>query len=98
MTDDLRTWVADTSSLIAVRQGGLPGRKQSAVFTALAHLVRRDQLIFPPQLLEELEWGLSSHAEDQALRWARAARARAEKSASLETVRKVLKRAPELWC
>lgn len=96
MADDLRTWVADTSSLIAVRQAGLTIAKQSAVFKSLTQLVRCDQLIFPPQLLEELEWVLSNHGEDPALRWAREARARAERSADLETVRRVLKRAPEL--
>jgi hypothetical protein len=94
--DDLRTWVTDTSSLIGIRQGGLLPSKQSAIFRVLSKLVGRGQLIFPPQVIEELEWGSGSHGEDQALRWAREVRTRAERSANLETVKTILRRAPEV--
>jgi len=96
VTDDLRTWVADTSSIIEIRQAGLATSKQLAIFKSLTQLVARGQLIFPPQLCEELEAGLSSHGEDRALLWARAARNTAERRADLETVRRVLGRAPKL--
>jgi hypothetical protein len=96
VTDDLRTWVADTSSIIEIRQVGLSTSKQLAVFKSLTQLVAGGQLIFPPQLCEELEAGLSSHGQDRALVWARAARDKAERRADLETVRRVLSRAPKL--
>lgn len=96
MAEDLRTLVADSSSLIEIRQRDLPQSKQAAVFRALTSLVERDQLIFPPQVVEELEWGSGVRGEDQALLWIRSVRARAERSANLGTVKAVLRRAPEL--
>lgn len=96
MSDGARLWVVDTSALIEVRQLGLPRQRQRAVFEKLTELAEADQLVFPPQVLEELEWGESESTDDQALAWARTVRARSERHANLETVRSVLARAPNL--
>lgn len=57
MADDLRLWVVDSSALIEIRRAGLSARKQKAVFDKLTALAEADQLIFPRQVLEELERG-----------------------------------------
>lgn len=55
MAGDLRLWVVDTSSLIQIRQAGIPRAKQVAVFKQLTSLVEVGGLVFPPQVREELE-------------------------------------------
>lgn len=96
MPDDLRLWVVDASTLIEVRRSGLPARRQVDVFSRLTRLVETGQLIFPPQVLEELERGDSEQADDRALAWGRSVRDRAERQPNLNTVRSVLARAPSL--
>lgn len=96
MSDDLRLWVVDTSSLIQVRQAGMPAAKQAAVFKQLSALVKAARLVFPPQVRDELEWAEADHPLDQALAWVRKVREGAERVADLATVQRVLSRAPEL--
>jgi hypothetical protein len=52
-------------------------------------------LIFPGEVLGELERGASAEP-DPPLTWARSVRAQAEKTANLETVKAVLRVAPEI--
>jgi hypothetical protein len=96
VSHDLRLWVIDTSTVIEVRQLGVARRRQEAIFRKLTVLAEAHQLIFPPQVLEELEWAEREYSNDQALAWARGVRDRAMCQANLETVRKVLARAPNL--
>lgn len=96
MADDLRLWVVDTSSLIQIRQTGISAAKQTAAFKKLTMLVRSDLLVFPPQVREELEWGEADHPSDPALAWIQSAKGDAERTANLETVQRVLARAPLL--
>ena len=96
MADDLRLWVVDTSSLIQVRQAGIPQARQRAVFRKLTALAKSGLLIFPPQVREELEWGEADHPSDPALVWVQKSQGNAEQPANLETVQRVLARAPRL--
>ena len=96
MADDLRLWVVDSSTLIEIRQLGLSPSRQKAVFETLSNLVDEQLLIFPPQVLDELEYPPDERSADQALAWARAVRDRAMRDANLDTVKKVLARAPSL--
>lgn len=96
MTDDLRRWVVDTSSLIQIRQAGIPQAKQVAVFNKLTTLVKSGLLVFPAQVREELERGDTEHPSDPVLAWIRRAKIDAEQPANLDTVRRVLARAPLL--
>ncbi|MFL5614852.1 MAG: DUF4411 family protein [Gemmatimonadaceae bacterium] len=96
MNDDLRQWVVDTSSLIEVRQAGISPAKQAAVFQALTILAKAQRLVFPPQVRQELEWAEADHPSDRALAWVRSVREDAERFADLETVQRVLARAPQL--
>ena len=96
MTDDLRFWVVDTSSLIQIRRAGISTQKQRQVFQTLTGLVKAGQLVFPPQVREELERPEADHPDDQALEWVRRVREEAERAADLTTVQRVLRRAPQL--
>ena len=96
MSDDLRLWVVDSSALIEVRRAGLSAKRQRTVFDKLSALAGAGQLIFPHQVLEELERGEPDQPNDPALAWARRVRERAERQANLETVKAVLARAPTL--
>lgn len=96
MTDDLRLWVVDTSSLIQIRQAGISSAKQAAVFRKLTRLVEAHLVVFPPQVREELEWVQADHPSDAALAWVRQVKADAERAANLDTVRRVLAKAPLL--
>jgi hypothetical protein len=94
--DDLRLWVVDTSSLIQIRQAGISPARQAAVFKKLTLLAKSGRLIFPPQVREELEWGEADHPSDAALAWIHRAKADSERTANLDTVQRVLARAPLL--
>jgi hypothetical protein len=84
--------VIDTSSIIEVRQrfGRSNERK---VFSALTSLIKKGELIWPPEVTHEVEAALIA---DSAVRWVKANREIAERSAKLETVKSVLFQAPTL--
>lgn len=90
-------WVIDTSSITEVRRS-VQREQQQAVFAALTRLVEDGVLLFPPQVLEELERWTRPDAQDLPYRWATANGARAgrhgrllaEARAILETVPDVL--------
>ena len=92
MSDDLRLWVVDSSSLIEVRRAALSAKRQKAFFDKLTSLALAGQLIFPQQVREELERGEPDQPNDPALAWARRVRECAEREANLETVKAVLAR------
>lgn len=92
MVDARDVRVIDTSSIIEVRQRfGRPDERK--VFSALTSLIKKGQLIWPPEVTHEVEAALSP---DSAVRWVKANRETAERSAKLETVKSVLSRAPTL--
>lgn len=87
-------WVIDTSSLLGVRETF--GRsRESKLLTSLNQLTATSSLFFPPEVLAELERGSQSEP-DPPLIWARNNRGRAEKKASLETVKAVLSVVPDV--
>jgi hypothetical protein len=96
VSDDLRLWVVDSSSLIQVRQAGISQARQAAVFRRLEAAAKADCLIFPSQVRHELEWVEADHPDDQALAWVRRVRDIAERDADLSTVQRVLAKAPRL--
>lgn len=69
-------WVIDTSSVIEVRQKVLRGR-QPFVYKKLTEMVDSDTLVFPVQVLQELERNAGNkRKEDLPLSWARRNKAR----------------------
>jgi hypothetical protein len=94
--DDLRLWVVDTSSLIQIREAGLPTQRQTAVFRKLTELAEGGRLIFPPQVREELERSDRDHSDDAAIAWVKRTKVLAERPADMDTVLRVLARAPLL--
>lgn len=96
MSDDLRLWVVDSSSLIQVRQAGISQARQGVVFRKLQQMAEAGRLVFPPQVRQELEWVEADYPNDQALAWVRRVRDMAERAADLGTVQRVLARAPQL--
>lgn len=86
--------IIDTSSLLGVRE--VFGKAREAkILGRLGELAASGNLLFPPEVLAELERGAGS-APDPPLLRARTHRADAERKASLETVKAVLKVAPDL--
>ena len=87
-------WIIDTSSLLFIRETfGKP--REPKLLAALTEIAVAGSLIFPPEVLGELERGAGSQP-DPPLRWARSNRAHAEKRAGLETVKAVLKEVPDI--
>ena len=87
-------WVIDTSSLLGVREKF--GRsRESKLLSNLDRLTATGSLFFPPEVLGELERGFPTGA-DPPLLWARRNRGQAEKKANLETVKAVLRVAPDV--
>ena len=87
-------WIIDTSSLLGVRETFGKAR-ESKLLTRLGELAASGNLIFPPEVLGELERGAAVEP-DAPLLWARKNRATAERKANLETVKAVLKIAPDV--
>ena len=82
----------DSSSLIAVREQ--VGRSnERIVFDALSALAAGGQLIWPPEVADEVNEGV---AHDPAVLWLRSQRSHGEASANLDTVKFVLEQAPTL--
>jgi hypothetical protein len=97
VADDTVVWVADTSSIIAVRRS-FPNVVKARVFNRLTELVEADRLIFPTQVLQELERVADPNAPDDQYNWARANAQRAVSvaSCSLEEVKAVLEIVPDI--
>ncbi len=94
MADPGDVWIIDTSSLLGVRETF--GRSiESKLLRRLSELAAAGALLFPPEVLGELERGSQSEP-DPPLTWARNNRGTAEKKASLETVKAVLRIVPDV--
>lgn len=84
----------DTSSLIRIRE--LFGRgNEGAVLRLLTELATNRQIVYPPEVSEEIERG-ARNDQDPLLRWIRSTREVAERRASFDNVRRVLTLAPDL--
>jgi hypothetical protein len=87
-------WVIDTSSLLGVREQ-FGKSNETKLLSSLDRLVEAAVLFFPPEVLAELERGSAAGA-DPPLLWARRNRGKAEKKADWETVKAVLRVAPDV--
>lgn len=87
-------WVIDTSSLLAVRETFSRAR-ETKVLAGLTDMASAGSLVFPPEVLGELERGSGSEP-DPPLMWSRKNREQAEKKADLETVKAVLREVPDV--
>jgi len=87
-------WVIDTSSLLGIRETFGKAR-ETKLLAKLSELVGAGSLIFPPEVVGELERGAAADP-DPVLLWARRNREQAEKRANLETLKAVLKVVPDV--
>ena len=89
-------WVVDTSALIQIKSS-IPHGQRPHVFIALTALVTEGRLMFPPQVLHELERDSEGHAPDQVCSWALSVEATAcALAASYEEVKAVLAIVPDV--
>ena len=99
MTDgtDQRSWVIDTSSIAQVRRCGIPAPQQVRVFVALGALVDQGLLVYPREVLDELERGCQDREPDARYLWAKEYSAKAcPKGTDLAGVKRVLQRVVDL--
>ena len=89
-------WVVDTSALIQIKSS-IPHGQRPHVFITLTALVTEGRLMFPPQVLHELERDSEGHAPDQVCSWALSVEATAcALAASYEEVKAVLAIVPDV--
>ena len=69
-------WVIDTSSIIAVKEFIQTKNFQIEVFGELTSLCERECLVYPPEVVTELEEGIKEGSPDRPLLWARQNRAK----------------------
>jgi hypothetical protein len=65
-------WVIDTSSIINMKENGFSIQERKRIFTALSDLVKRGELIYPPQVITELGRYADGETakQDEAYAWA----------------------------
>jgi hypothetical protein len=90
-------WVIDTSSIIAVRRQVTVAVRRNA-FLRLTQLVNDGRLIYPPEVLDELERNTDLKNPDDQYQWcnANASRAHALESCNYDDVRAVLAEVPDV--
>ena len=89
-------WVIDTSSIIEVRRSQRSQREQ--IFREMTRLVTEGRLLYPPQVVAELERNAQPKSPDPQFAWARqnASTASSNGSCSLDDVKEVLAEVPEV--
>lgn len=88
-------WTIDTSSIIQVRR--LENRKKAAIFRRMGKLVEEGRLVFPKEVVEELERFADPDAPDEQYEWAKRYEPEAcGNQPSLELVREVLEKVPKV--
>jgi hypothetical protein len=89
-------WVLDTSSIIEIRRSVAVAQRNS-VFAGMVGLVAADRILFPKQVVDELERVADPNAPDAQYLWARqnAVKANAH-DPSLQEVKDVLAVVPEV--
>ena len=90
------TWVIDTSSIIEVRR--CQNAQKAAIFHGMSELVNAERLVFPPEVLAELQRRADPDNPDAQYRWARlnAPSAVANAKCSFEEVAQVLAVVPQV--
>ena len=92
MAEGREIWIIDSSSIIGVREQ-VSRAHERKVFSALTSLTAGSQLLWPPEVTQEVEAALIA---DSAVVWIKSRRASGERSPKLETVKSVLSKAPTL--
>lgn len=89
-------FVVDTSSLLSVRE--TYGREaEKELFSGLSDLVAKGALVYPPQVLHELELGSESATNpDPPVLWARTHQAKATIKPALDRVKETLGKVPDV--
>lgn len=89
-------WVIDTSSVIAVRRL-IENSKKPSVFRGMGTLVENGRLLFPKQVLGELERAADPKSPDAQYNWAKQNEAGATQIApSLDEVKDILRQVPDV--
>jgi hypothetical protein len=90
-------WVIDTSSIIEVRRAVTVAARKKA-FSGLTQLVDDKRLVYPPEVLDELERNTDLKNPDEQYQWAKANATIAHEHAKcdLDDVRLVLAEVPEV--
>ncbi len=87
-------WVIDTSSVIEIRRS-VENPKKMHVFSRMATLVNGGRLVFPKQVVNELERAADRESPDAQYKWAKQNDAKATECApSLDEVKEVLRNVP----
>lgn len=87
-------WIIDTSSVAEVRRS-VENAQKANVFRSMSALVLDGKLVFPKQVVEELERTADSKSPDAQYLWAKENEGNVtERAASLEEVKAVLKEVP----
>ncbi len=97
MPSAAEVWVIDTSSITEIRRR-LPRPDQVTVYANLTKLVSGGHLVFPVEVLKELERASNPKAsqQDLPLAWCRGVAGSAVSNPSLVTVKEVLGQVPEV--
>jgi hypothetical protein len=89
-------WVVDTSSVAEVRQS-IENTKKKKVFEGLSSLVNGGRVVFPKQVVGELERTADPHVPDAQYLWAKQNEVKGTEDApSLEQVKGVLAVVPRV--
>lgn len=87
-------WVIDTSSIAEVRRS-IENSKKEMVFGRMGTLVKEGRLIFPVQVVDELERGTDAQSPDRQYEWAKEHEDKAtERAPSFEKLREILATVP----
>lgn len=90
------TWVIDTSSVAEVRRS-IENVKKPGVFLSMETLVNENRLVFPKQVVDELERWADPVAPDLQYAWAKRNEAKAtEYAPTLDQVKEVLGAVPKV--
>jgi hypothetical protein len=89
-----QVFVIDTSSLLDVRKV-FTRAHEKRIFGVLGTLVDKGQLVYPPEVSDEVLRG-GEQQPDAACRWIQRTKAKAEQRADLELVGRILRVAPDL--
>jgi rRNA maturation endonuclease Nob1 len=89
-------WVVDTSSVVEIRRS-VETAKRPGVFDAMSALVAVGRLVFPKQVVDELERAADPKLPDAQYQWAKRHEEMAKSQApSFEEVKEVLASVPEV--
>lgn len=89
-------WVVDTSSVAEVRRS-IENTRKKEVFESMSILVDAGRIVFPKQVVDELERVADPHSPDAQYQWAKQNEAKAaEYAPSFEQVKDVLAAVPRV--